>query len=308
MLDIFQNEILLHSPSPHAGVKKRIEPSLPARTGVGLKPEHYGDIIGTNPDIGWFEVHPENYMGEGGAPHHYLEKIRALYPLSLHGVGLSIGAVQPLNEQHLKRLRTLMDRYEPQSFSEHLAWSTHESHFLNDLLPLPYTHDTLMLVSHHVDQVQTYLGRKMLIENPSTYIQFRHNDMSEIDFLKSLVKSTGCGLLLDVNNVYVCAINHGFSAEEYIDAFPVEHIGEIHLAGHAEIEDDCGEILLVDAHDRNVKEEVWALYERIIQRAGPKPTLIEWDNDIPAWDVLFDEAVKAEAIMDNRRTNVKAQH
>jgi uncharacterized protein len=308
MLDIFQNEAPLRSPAPYEDVKKRIETSLPARAGVGLKPEHYHDILGKNPDIGWFEVHPENYMGEGGAPHHYLEKIRALYPLSLHGVGLSIGAVQPLNEQHLMRLKALMDRYQPESFSEHLAWSTHESHFLNDLLPLPYTQDTLMLVSQHIDQVQTYLGRKMLIENPSTYIQFRHNDMSEIEFLKALVKSTGCGLLLDVNNVYVCAINHGFQAEDYIDAFPVEHIGEIHLAGHAEIEDDCGEMLLVDAHDRNVKDEVWALYERIIQRAGPKPTLIEWDNDIPTWDVLFEEAVKADTLMDNRRTNVKAPH
>jgi uncharacterized protein (UPF0276 family) len=234
--------------------------------------------------------------------------MRALYPLSLHGVGLSIGAVQPLNRDHLARLKRLIDRYDPESFSEHLAWSTHESHFLNDLLPLPYTEDTLTLVSNHVSQVQDYLGRRMLIENPSTYIQFSHNDMSEIDFLKALVQRTGCGLLLDVNNVYVCAINHGFKAEDYIDAFPVEHIGEIHLAGHAEIEDDCGETLLVDAHDRNVKDEVWTLYERIIARSGAKPTLIEWDNDIPAWDVLFDEALKAEKIMDNRRTNARIAH
>lgn len=282
--------------------------ALPNRAGVGLKPEHYADILESKPDIGWFEVHPENYMGAGGAPHHYLEHIRQDYPLSLHGVGLSIGAVEPLNRDHLMRLKVLIERYNPASFSEHLAWATHESHFLNDLLPLPYTDDTLQLVCEHVDQVQSFLGRTMLIENPSTYLQFRHNDMSEIEFLNALVKRTGCGLLLDVNNVYVCAINHGFEASDYIDAFPVEHIGEIHLAGHAEIEDDCGETLLVDAHDRNVKEEVWALYERLIQRSGAKPTLIEWDNDIPTWDVLFDEAVKAEKIMSARLSNAKAPH
>ncbi len=286
----------------------KIQSMLPNRAGVGLKPEHYSDILKHKPDIGWFEVHPENYMGAGGAPHHYLETICADYPLSLHGVGLSIGAVQPLNHEHLVRLKALMERYNPASFSEHLAWATHESHFLNDLLPLPYTHDTLQLVAEHVDYVQSFLGRKMLIENPSTYLQFRHNDMSEIEFLKALVERTGCGLLLDVNNVYVCAINHGFSPQNYIDAFPVEHIGEIHLAGHAEIEDDCGETLLVDAHDRNVKDEVWALYARIIQRSGAKPTLIEWDNDVPTWNVLFDEAVKAEHIMHARLTNQKEQH
>jgi uncharacterized protein (UPF0276 family) len=276
---------------------------IPARAGVGLKPEHYRDILENRPDIGWFEVHPENYMGAGGPPHHFLERVRERHPLSLHGVGLSIGAARPLNVQHMSRLKALLDRYEPGMFSEHLAWSTHEEFFLNDLLPLPYTEETLAHVARHVDEVQTTLGRRMLIENPSTYVRFDENDMDEIAFLTELARRTGCGLLLDVNNVYVSATNHGYDASAYIDAFPVEYVGEIHLAGHAETEDDAGARLLIDAHDRSVLGEVWALYRRAVQRSGPVPTLIEWDNNIPAWPVLFEEARRAEAIMTDRRSN-----
>jgi uncharacterized protein (UPF0276 family) len=276
---------------------------IPARAGVGLKPEHYRDILEGRPDIGWFEVHPENYMGAGGPPHHFLERVRQDYPLSLHGVGLSIGAARPLDVQHMSRLKALLDRYDPGMFSEHLAWSTHEEFFLNDLLPLPYTHETLAHVAGHVDAVQTALGRRMLIENPSTYVRFDDNDMDEIAFLTELVKRTGCGLLLDVNNVYVSAANHGYDAAAYIDAFPVEHVGEIHLAGHAETQGDAGERVLIDAHDRSVLGEVWELYRRAVQRSGPVPTLIEWDNDIPAWPVLFEEARRAERIMTDRRSN-----
>ena len=277
--------------------------SIPARAGVGLKPEHYRDILEGRPDIGWFEVHPENYMGAGGAPHHFLERVRADYPLSLHGVGLSIGAARPPDAGHLARLKALLERYEPGLFSEHLAWSTHEEAYLNDLLPLPYTQETLAHVADHVDQVQDTLGRRMLIENPSTYVRFDANDMDEIAFLTELARRTGCGLLLDVNNVYVSAANHGYDAAAYLDAFPVEHVGEIHLAGHAEIADEDGAPLLVDAHDRAVLDPVWALYEQAVRRAGPVPTLIEWDNDIPAWPVLFQEARRAEAIMIDRRSN-----
>jgi uncharacterized protein (UPF0276 family) len=276
---------------------------IPARAGVGLKPEHYRDIVEDRPDIGWFEVHPENYMGAGGPPHHFLERVRQDYPLSLHGVGLSIGAARPLDVQHMSRLKALLDRYDPGMFSEHLAWSTHEEFFLNDLLPLPYTQETLAHVAGHVDAVQTALGRRMLIENPSTYVRFDDNDMDEIAFLTELVKRTGCGLLLDVNNVYVSATNHGYDAAAYIDAFPVEHVGEIHLAGHAETQGDTGERVLIDAHDRSVLGEVWELYRRAVQRSGPVPTLIEWDNDIPAWPVLFEEARRAERIMTDRRSN-----
>jgi uncharacterized protein len=280
----------------------RQEP-IPARAGVGLKPEHYRDILEGRPDLGWFEVHAENYMGAGGPPHHYLERVRALYPLSLHGVGLSIGAARPLDKHHLARLKVLVERYQPALFSEHLAWSTHEETYLSDLLPLPYTEETLAHVARHVDEVQTALGRPILIENPSTYVRFDENDMDEIAFLTKLAGSTGCGLLLDVNNVQVSATNHGLNAAAYIDAFPVEHVGEIHLAGYAESEDDSGAPLLIDAHDRSVLDPVWALYKRAIARSGAKPILIEWDNDVPSWPALFAEARRAEEIMTDRRTN-----
>jgi uncharacterized protein (UPF0276 family) len=286
-----------------AVLEPRVAATVPARAGVGLKPEHYRDILEGTPDLGWFEVHPENYMGAGGPPHHVLERVRAQYPLSLHGVGLSIGGAGPLDGKHLARLKSLVERYEPGLFSEHLAWSTHEGAYLGDLLPLPYTEETLAHVARHVDETQSFIDRQMLIENPSTYVFFAESDMSEIDFLIALVVRTGCGLLLDVNNVFVSAANHHYDAGSYIDAFPVEHVGEIHLAGHAEIEDDDGEPLMIDAHDRSVLDEVWRLYERVISRAGPVPTLIEWDSDIPAWPVLFEEAARAERIMRDRRTN-----
>jgi uncharacterized protein (UPF0276 family) len=267
---------------------------IPARAGVGLKPEHYHDIITTAPDIGWFEVHPENYMGAGGAPHHYLTRSRARYPISLHGVGLSIGSAAELDRHHLQRLLSLIERYEPAQFSEHLAWSTHEGAYLNDLLPLPYTKETLATVVRHIDEVQTFLGRRMLLENPSTYVGFAESDMSEVEFLSEIARRTGCGLLLDVNNVYVSATNHGFDAGAYIDAFPVEHVGEIHLGGHAETTDDNEAPLLIDAHDREVRDEVWRLYARTLARTGPIATLIEWDNDVPDWVTLFAEARRAE--------------
>lgn len=270
---------------------------LPDRAGVGLKAEHYADILETAPDIGWFEVHPENYMGAGGPPHRALTEIRARYPLSLHGVGLSIGAAGPLDGAHLDRLRALVERYEPASFSEHLAWSSHEDCFLNDLLPLPYTDETLDVVCAHVDQVQEHIGRQMLLENPATYVVFEDSTCDEIDFLTRIAERTGCGLLLDINNVYVSCTNHHRSAQAYIDAFPVQYVGEIHLAGHAEDRDDAGDLLLIDAHDRHVIDDVWALFDRVVTRSGPRPTLIEWDNDIPAWPVLSAEAQKAEAIL-----------
>jgi hypothetical protein len=280
---------------------------IPARAGIGLKPEHYKQVLDQRPDIGWLEVHPENYMGDGGAPHFYLTSIRELYPLSLHGVGLSIGSASDLDHGHLRRLKTLVDRYQPGLLSEHLAWSTHEGVYFNDLLPLPYTQETLDLVVRHVDQVQGFVGRRMLLENPSTYVSFDDSELSEIAFLDGVARRTGCGLLLDVNNVYVSAVNHGFDANYYIDAFPAEHVGEVHLAGHAEVQDDAGQSLLIDAHDRNVRSEVWALYRRAVARIGPVPTLIEWDNDIPALEVLIDESRRAERVMAERRSN-HAQH
>jgi uncharacterized protein len=275
--------------------------SLPPRAGVGLKPEHYRDILDTAPDIGWFEIHAENYMGEGGAPHHYLGAIRERYPVSLHGVGLSIGGSAPLDREHLGRLKALAARYEPALFSEHLAWSSHDGVYLNDLLPLPYTEETRARVCEHIDEVQETLGRRMLLENPSTYVAFDGVGMSEVEFLREVVRRTGCGLLLDVNNVYVQSLS--FDAAAFIDDFPVEHVGEIHLGGHAADSDDDGSALLIDDHGREVADAVWGLYARALARSGPKPTLIEWDNDVPAWQVLFDEAKRADRIIADRRSN-----
>jgi uncharacterized protein (UPF0276 family) len=273
---------------------------IPARAGVGLKAQHYAEILDMRPDVGWFEVHPENYMGAGGAPHHYLTRIRESYPISMHGVGLSIGSSGRLDGAHLKRLRSLIDRYEPALFSEHLAWSSHDERYLSDLLPLPYTAETLATVADHVDEAQDALGRRLLIENPSTYVTFKTSDMSEVEFLTAIANLTGCGLLLDVNNVYVSATNHNFDAAAYIDAFPIEHVGEFHLGGHAEVTDESGAPLLIDAHDRQVRCDVWSLYERTVSRSGAVPTLIEWDNDVPTWPVLFSEAKRADAVIRTR--------
>lgn len=270
---------------------------IPASAGVGLKARHYNTVLRQRPALGFFEVHAENYMCAGGPPHRYLSAIREHYPLSLHGVGLSIGADRPLDAEHLARLAELERRYRPALFSEHLAWSTHDDRFYNDLLPVPYNTETLARVIAHIDQVQDVLGRTMLLENPSTYVAFSTSTMSELEFLSEVATRTGCGLLLDVNNVYVSAVNHGFEAEGYLDAFPADRVGEIHLAGHAGDTDDAGRPLLIDAHDREVADRVWALYERALSRTGPVPTLIEWDNDVPEWPVLAAEAARAEALL-----------
>ncbi len=272
-------------------------PTLHARAGVGLKPEHYRDILEGRPDIGWFEIHPENYMGAGGPPHHNLTRVRALYPVSLHGVGLSLGASGRLSKAHLARLKAVIDRYAPDQFSEHLAWSTHDGVFMNDLLPLPYTRETLDLVADHIDETHEALGRRMLIENPATYVVLASSEMDEVSFLTALARRTGCGLLLDINNVFVSATNHGFDPAAYLDAVPVSLVGEIHLAGHAAIDAADGVRLLVDAHDRSVADPVWDLYRRFIARSGPLPTLIEWDNDVPDFATLADEAAAAGRIL-----------
>jgi uncharacterized protein (UPF0276 family) len=275
----------------------RVAAPLPDRCGVGLKADHVEQILAERPDLGFFEIHAENYMGDGGPAHRRLEAIRALYPLSLHGVGLSIGSPRPLDKDHLKRLAALVERYEPGMFSEHLAWSSHDQGFLNDLLPLPYTNETLATVCDHIDQTQEALGRRMLLENPSTYLLFAESAISETDFLAAIASRTGCGLLLDVNNVIVSSTNHGFDPIAYLDAFPLRCVGEIHLAGYAEAQDDAGRPLLIDAHDSPVRDGVWALYAETIRRLGPTPTLIEWDNDVPVWPVLFAEARRAERTM-----------
>jgi uncharacterized protein len=262
--------------------------------GVGFKPEHFEAIVDTRPELGFFEVHAENYMGGGGAPHRRLDAIRERYPLSLHGVGLSIGSPGKLDRAHLQRLAAVAKRFEPILVSEHLAWSTHEGAFLNDLLPLPYTDETLARVSEHIDEVQNALGRTMLLENPSTYVVFAESTWAETDFLREIARRTGCGLLLDVNNVFVSAVNHGFDPELYLADFPLAAVGEIHLAGCAEDSDDAGLPLLIDAHNSPVRDPVWSLYSTTIRRLGATPTLIEWDNDVPAWSTLLGEARRAE--------------
>lgn len=276
--------------------------AIPASAGVGLKAQHYKNILDEKPQLGWFEVHPENYMGAGGPPHKYLTAIRELYPLSLHGVGMSLGSpVERLDAEHLARFKALVDRYEPGLISEHLAWSTHEGVFFNDLLPLPYTDETLGHLANHVNEMQDYMGRQVLIENPSVYLAYDDSPLAETEFLTQLVKKTGCGLLLDVNNIFVSASNQGYDPYEYLAAFPVEHVGEIHLGGHivetVEEDDNSVSEILIDAHSSAVVDDVWGLYTKLISMIGAKPSLMEWDGDIPDWKTLHAEAQTADKFM-----------
>lgn len=269
---------------------------LPPDAGIGFKALHYEAILEERPALGFLEVHAENYMGAGGPSHARLARLRADYALSVHGVGLSIGGAGPLDEAHLARVKAVCDRYEPESFSEHLAWSTHEGAYLNDLLPLPYTDETLARVCDHIDQVQERLGRRLLLENPSTYLAFAASTWEETAFLAEIARRTGCGLLLDVNNVFVSATNHGTSPQAYLDAFPLGAVGEIHLGGHAEEEIE-GAPFLIDAHGTPVADPVWTLFEAVVARTGPLPTLIEWDNDVPDFPVLHAEAARARSVL-----------
>jgi uncharacterized protein (UPF0276 family) len=271
--------------------------AIPARAGVGFKPQHFAAISASAPALGWFEVHAENYMGEGGLPHRQLEAIWQAYPLSIHGVGLSIGGAEPLDEEHLGRLAAVVRRYEPGLISEHLAWSRHGGLYFNDLLPVPYTEAALRRVVERIDRVQSVLRRPILLENPSTYVRFEASALSEVEFLREVAARSGCGLLLDVNNVLVSATNHDYSAQAYLDAFPLERVGAIHLAGHAAVRDEHGRRLLIDAHDRPVSRAVWALYARVIGRGGPLPSLIEWDKKLPDWQTLHAEARIADRML-----------
>lgn len=269
--------------------------TLPPSAGLGFKPEHFAAIRGSRPPLGFFEVHAENYLGDGGRPHAQLAALRADYALSIHGVGLSIGGPGPLSRAHLARLRALCDRYQPESFSEHLSWSSHGG-YLDDLLPLPYTPATLALVRDHVDATQEALGRRLLLENPSTYVLFAESTIPETEFLAEVARATGCGLLLDVNNVFVSCTNHSGDPRAYMAAFPLGAVGEVHLGGHAEEALPSGP-LLIDAHGTPVADPVWALYEEVLAAAGPLPTLVEWDNDVPPFATLMAEAERADRIL-----------
>ncbi|KPA22200.1 hypothetical protein shim_16470 [Shimia sp. SK013] len=267
--------------------------NLPNRPGVGYKPQHYSALTTDPGDVGWLEIHAENYMSSGGRPLAQLRHLCERFPISVHGVGLSIGGEGPLDPEHLSRLKHLVGWLNPTVFSEHLAWSTHDGAFLNDLLPLPYTQATLTRVSDHIDQLQNTIGRQMMLENPSSYLAFSESTWSEPDFLRELANRTGCGLLLDVNNVFVSATNLHTDPKDYIDAYPLDKVGEIHLGGHDEDQDDHGRPLLIDSHGKAVVDPVWALLDHTLALSGPRPILIEWDNDVPDWPVLHAEAARA---------------
>ncbi len=270
---------------------------LPRAPGVGYKPQHFAAIMASASPVEWLEIHAENYMGAGGRPLAQLRHLAERFAISVHGVGLSIGGEAPLDEDHLTRLAQLCDWLAPASFSEHLAWSTHEGAFLNDLLPLPYTAATLLRVCDHIDRVHEVLRRPILLENPSTYLAFAATEMDEVTFLSEIAKRTGCGLLLDVNNIHVSATNQGFDALDYVARFPLHLVGEIHLGGHDVDAAEDGAPLLIDAHGSAVADPVWSLYAQTIALGGAKPTLIEWDNDVPDWSVLVAEAAKAAALL-----------
>ena len=262
--------------------------SLSNPVGIGLRAPHYQEIIDSPPALGWFEIHPENYFG-GGIHRHNLSQIRENFPLSMHAVGLSLGSDQPVDEEHLRQFKELIDIYDPFIVSDHVSWSASGNAHLNDLLPLPYTKETLERLCTNINQTQDYFGRTILVENPSSYVAYNNNDMSEYELLNELSKRTGCGLLLDINNIYVQSHNHGLDPIEYIDSINPEYVGEMHLAGH--IERAVGEnTILVDSHNQRVREEVWKLYEYAVGKIGIVPTLIEWDQDFPSLDILIDEA------------------
>ena len=270
--------------------------ALPSGAGIGLRAPHVGELLATRPAVPWLEVHPENYMS-GGPALVLLEAVRREYPVSLHGVGLSVGTAEDIDARHMSRLRSLVDRLEPCLVSEHLSWSTAGGAYLNHLLPLPYTDETLGVVADHIDEVQNALGHHILIENPSSYLRFRHSSMAEPHFLAELARRTGCRLLCDINNIYVSAWNVGLDAGSYLDALPVQAIGEIHLAGHAANDAD-GRTILIDDHGSPVTAPVWKLYQRALERFGSVPTLIEWDTDIPELSVLLGEASVADRLLE----------
>jgi uncharacterized protein (UPF0276 family) len=278
--------------------------SIPAEAGIGLRFQHHQALLDTRPEVAWLEVHTENYMG-GGTPLAYLDAIRRDYPISLHGIGLSLGSAEGVDGAHLDRVRHVVERFEPGLVSEHLSWSIVGGTYLADLLPLPMTEEALDLVCSNVDRTQAYLKRRILVENPSSYLRFKHSTIPEWEFLAAVARRTGCGILCDVNNIYVSASNHGWDASTYLAALPAPAVGEIHLAGHSVRQLD-GRVLRIDDHGSHVAVEVWALYEEALARFGPRPTLIEWDTDVPPLEVLLEEV--AQARTDLERVQVGEAH
>ena len=278
---------------------------IPVAAGVGLRFAHHRAVLDERPAAAWFEVHAENYMG-GGRPLAYLEAIRRDYRVALHGVALSLGAAEGLDARHLRRLAALADRIDADLVSEHLAWTASEGTHFPDLLPLPLTEESLGVVCRNVEHAQQVLGRKLLLENPSSYLRFRHSTISESEFIAAVAVRTGCAILCDVNNIYVSACNHGFDASAYLRALPAEAIGEFHLAGHRLRQFEDGRAIRIDDHGSRVAPEVWALYAEAVALFGPRPTLIEWDTDVPPLGVLLDEAARAERILRRERAVARA--
>ncbi|OYU14126.1 MAG: hypothetical protein CFE37_12580 [Alphaproteobacteria bacterium PA4] len=272
-------------------------PGLPLSAGLGLHREHLDEVLAGAGQVSFLEIHAENFMSAGGPTLTLLDRLAALYPISLHGVALSLGGEEPLDAGHLHRLRRIIDRIAPASFSEHLAWSSHDGVYLNDLLPLAYDQASLLRVVEHVDQAQSALGMRLLLENPATYVSHRQSTWDEVDFLAEIARRSGCGLLLDINNVLVSSVNHGRDPRDYLQRFPLTLVGEIHLAGHEQDRDDEGQLLLVDTHGDAIAEPVWRLFAETIARSGPLPTLIERDNDIPSFAEMAAELTRAISIL-----------
>jgi uncharacterized protein (UPF0276 family) len=268
---------------------------MPAKAGIGLRARHHLDVLADSPPVGWFEAHSENYFAAGGARVRILDRIRERYPLSLHGVGLSLGSTDPLDRSHLAQLERLVARFDPQLISEHLSWSSVDGRFANDLLPLPYTEEALRHVASRIAVVQDILGRQLLIENVSSYLEYECSRLTEWDFLAGVAAQSGCGILLDINNIYVAAHNHGFDARRYLEAIPRSTVREFHLAGHSRVAIDSHE-LLIDTHDAPVCAGVWELYGAALARFGAVPTLIEWDSNLPPLATLVAEAARADAL------------
>lgn len=276
---------------------------IPAKAGIGLRADHQEQLLRECPDVGWVEVHSENYFSAGGSQRRALDRVRDLYPVSLHGVGLSIGSIDPLNQQHLTNLKDLIARTEPMLVSEHLSWGSVEQIYFNDLLPLPYTGEALKHLNTRIGQVQEFLGRQILIENVSSYIEYSCSEMPEHEFLVELAHRSGCGILLDINNVYVSSRNHGFDPLEYLAHIPADVVQEIHLAGHS-VTSVEGQEILIDTHNAPVADPVWDLYLATCVRMGRVPTLIEWDADLPELGVLVGEAHRADACREDARVLV----
>ncbi len=275
--------------------------------GVGLKSEHLLEVIESQPELAFFEIHAENYMTLGGNHMRFLDAVAEFYPLSVHGVGMSLGSAEGIDNDHLSKFKRVVERYQPWLVSEHLAWSVHDGHYLNDLLPLPLNETTLGIVADNIERMQDAIGRRILIENPSTYVSFQATDIPEPEYLTKLADKTNCGILLDVNNVYVSARNNNFDARDYLASIPAALVGEIHLAGHV-VKDVDGAEIRIDDHGSAVIDDVWSLYEQTIERIGARPTLIEWDSNVPELPVLVGEAQQAKEKMKRALVAAEALH